>query len=142
MCSTERTLQSEQYFFILFLLTKNIFYRTERILNESGTTLAPPPRTRLATSTSLLAHPTQLPHQTCQCRPGSPVATQKRASGGADSESSETERKSLSKVRAKSEQNPSRIENNLCSDCAQTVLGLCSDSLDYVQTMFRLFGLS
>ena len=91
MCSTERTLQSEQYFFILFLLTKNIFYRTERILNESGTTVAPPPRTRLATSTSLPAHPTQLPHQTRQRRPGSPVATQKRASGGADSESSETE---------------------------------------------------
>ena len=98
MCSTERTLQSEQYFFILFLLTKNIFYRTERILNESGTTVAPPPRTRLATSTSLLAHPTQLPHQTCQRRPGSPVATQKRVSGGADSESSETESSDASAV--------------------------------------------
>ena len=47
-------------------------------------------------------------------------------------------KKSSSKVRAKSEQNPSRIENNLCSDCARTprtMFRLCSDYSDCPRTV-------
>jgi hypothetical protein len=56
--------------------------------------VAPPPRSRLASSTSLPAPPTQLSHQTRQRRPDPPASTkEKKASISAESrsESSKTD---------------------------------------------------
>jgi hypothetical protein len=45
---------------------------------------------------------------------------------------------------SKSEQSPSEVDNNLCSDCTRTVLGLlglCSDCSDCPRTVLGQLGL-
>ena len=70
--------------------------RSEHLLNESGITVAPPPRSRLSTPNSLPAPPTQLPAQTCQRRPDLPASVpdnkkkEKRASHSTESDSNKS----------------------------------------------------
>ena len=68
-------------------------YRSERMLNESGISIAPPPRTQRASSTTLPAPPTKLSNQTRQRRPDPPATdtTSQPDETKSDSESSETD---------------------------------------------------
>jgi hypothetical protein len=77
----------------MFIFTDKKNYSSERILDESGITVAPPPR--LAATNSLPAPPTtvNLSHPTCQRRPDPPAATNTTSENvekESDSESAET----------------------------------------------------
>ena len=68
-------------------------YRSERMLNESRISIAPPPRSQRASSTTLPAPPTKLSNQTRQHRPDPPATdtTSQPDETKSDSESSETD---------------------------------------------------
>ena len=64
------------------------------MLNESGISVVPPPRSRLASSNSSPAPPAQHTHQTRQCWPDQPVSTHTNQLNKkeVDSESSENDK--------------------------------------------------
>ena len=68
-------------------------YRSERMLNESRISIAPPPHSQRASSTTLPAPPTKLSNQTRQRRPDPPAtdSTSQPDEIKSDSESSETD---------------------------------------------------
>lgn len=93
-CSPPKVSNDKIFFFIS--TNEKHYNRSERKLDESGISVAPPPRSRLAGSSSLPAPPTKHTHETRQRRPDQPASslTNQADVKKIDSESSENDESS------------------------------------------------